>query len=110
MDKLMLALNLTLCLATLLAGGVAMRKIRRAVLDFRPAQALRQLEADQIELSERLDSVVASVKRLHSRAGMREVRERLNDPKPGERPDPVKDPEGWRRWAATQTPLRSVPK
>ena len=110
MDKLILALNLTVCIATFFAGGVALRKIRRTVLEFRPAQALRQLETDQIELSERLDSVAASVKRLHSRAGMREVRERLTETRPGDRPDPAKDPEGWRRWAATQSPLRSVGK
>lgn len=84
----LLALSLCIgCLGIILAEG---RKVRQLVLAIRRAHDL----ADDVRaLAERLEGVERSLKRLHSRAGMREVRERRAN---GAIPDWRDDPEGYR--------------
>ena len=86
-------LVLSLCLACLgivLAEG---QKIRRTVLAI---QRARDLADDLRIVEERIEGCEKSLKRLHSRAGMREVRERRNGGAPGSVPDWRDDPEGYR--------------
>jgi hypothetical protein len=88
-------------LATLVRIHKQAAEIRRMVVDARKA---RDLSRDVEEALERISDAESSLKRLHSRAGMREVRaRRAGAPAdPTERPDPESQPEAWRQWAARQ--------
>ncbi len=93
-------LGVTLCLVSAIVSVVSWRYFRRAVLDFQDAHDLREQVTEALE---RVTSAESSLRRLHSRAGMRENRERkgtgLGD---DERPDPGKQPDAWLRWAQKQ--------
>lgn len=78
------------CAGLTLAWSLA---VRRMILDIRKA---RDLTGEVVELQTDLEALRQSVKRLHSRAGMREIREaRANGDRP---PDWQKDAEGFLRY------------
>ena len=86
-----------LCASASLACFLLVRQIS---LDLANA---RRLAGTIGELSEDLDALSKSVSRLHSRAGMREVRERRGSPGEPARskdgcPDWNTDPKGWIVW------------
>lgn len=63
---------------------------------------LAELESQLTELYDSYHALLASHKKLRSRIGMREVREKrrsgeTNGTAPPAEPDPQKDPEGWKR-------------
>lgn len=70
----------TACLLSIAVFVITVQQCRRAVLDCRAALAsirkYAELHSDVVDLAERVDGTEKSLKRLHSRAGMREVRER----------------------------------
>lgn len=68
--------------------------VRRAALDISRA---RDLTSTVTTLADEISAVRLSLKKLNSRAGMRELRERANG-KEGP-PDWRSDPEGFRSWA-----------
>lgn len=92
--------SVSLCIASVGTFLAFLPTFRRTVLDFRRAQEsakrLGDLPDGIRELEERIDSVERSLKRLHSRAGMREVRERRAGLAEG--PDWRADPDGFRRY------------
>lgn len=93
-------LALSLCFACVGTVFALLVRIRRTVVDISAAQArVRKAAdlADELQLAmERLDGVERSLKRLHSRAGMRELRERRANGGGGA-PDWRDDPEGYRQ-------------
>lgn len=89
---------LVLCFVSVSLSIIALVLGRRWYLDVRRA---RDLTGDVAELTDSLAALAGSVKRLHSRAGMREIRaaragEDLESPtREGRCPDWRKDPQGW---------------
>jgi len=105
-DALTLALALFsvgICIYCLFVARQAVADARRAVLDAARPHDLADLAQEALE---RVSDLEASVRRLHSRAGMREVRERRKNGIPDDRPDPESQPEAWRAWAAKQRGLK----
>lgn len=92
-------LAVTLCLICLCAVFVLAYRCRAWAIDCAAAQAATKkasvLHVDIVDLNERVDGCEKSLKRLHSRAGMREVRERRHGSN-GAVPDWRDDPEGYR--------------
>ena len=101
----------TFALSTLFAGvgafvGVILgRSHRTRIITSR----LRVCEEMLTDHDDRLTSLLSSLKTLHSRAGMRELRERRGKPSDngGRVPDPHADPEAWKRYMRQQAALKS---
>jgi len=97
--------TVTLCCITVGAVLAALWEIRQTVVDSRTAAArfrkYAELHAELVELMDRVEGAEKSLKRLHSRAGMREVREARGGNK---LPDWRDDPEGFRKAAEAQLP------
>lgn len=95
-NMLALILQVTSSLLAIAAIVIAYRRAAPS-LTRRIAERMTKLEEHFIDLDERQDSTLASLKRLHSRAGMREVRDQRGNGKLGP-PDPLTDPEGWKKY------------
>ena len=102
-------LVLSLCIVS---ACVSLWSVRRVVTERLANRAARDLEARIIDLEEAAESMRVSLKKLHSRAGMRELREKraLTDSSQ-ETPDWRTDPEAFRAAARRQHLLngRGVP-
>ena len=90
----------TVCLGSTIGIWRLWQEIRRTALEISEARDLAKRAArvlpDLADFEERLDALAVSLKRLHSRAGMRELRERSQNGGADREPDWRKDPEGFR--------------
>jgi len=79
-----------------------MVKVRAMAIDCEKARAATRkaadLHVDIVDVQERIDGCEKSLKRLHSRAGMREVRE-LRGTRPEVAPDWQSNPAAWLEFA-----------
>jgi hypothetical protein len=95
-------LVLTLCFACLGTVFAMMTKVRAMAIDCEKARAATrkagELHAELVDVQERIDGCEKSLKRLHSRAGMREVRE-LRTRRDEEAPDWQSNPAAWLEFA-----------
>lgn len=76
-----LLLTIQICL-TLLAAGCAVAAYKRGSVSSRSLKRLNELEVMVSDLQSTFESLLESHKRLRSRAGMRELREREAEPGP----------------------------
>lgn len=73
-----------------------------------PPRRLAQIEVELAEMRELHESLLESHKRLRSREGMRELRQRRKNG--NDSPDPYTDPEGWKRHMERQRALQLTEK
>jgi hypothetical protein len=75
-------LQITLTCATLLAAGLVYAAWKRVSVSSRQTKRLNDLDLTIADLQSSFESLLESHKRLRSRAGMRELREREAQPGP----------------------------
>lgn len=101
MDELQVTLALMACFVCAIFCAVTVRKVRLTALDIWAAHArakpIGEIRDDLNLCLERMHAAEQSLKRLHSRAGMRELRERKSARSgTDEEPDWRTDPTGFR--------------
>lgn len=90
-------------------SGAAWQYVQNMNAESQSLAEIARISADLTELHDAYSALLSSHKKLRSRVGMREVRERRKNgadaPTDGDLPDPRVDPEGWKR--AMRLRLRS---